>query len=512
MEKILIVNEKDKVIGQESKEKCHKGKGILHRAFSILIFNKKNQILLSKRSRFKKLWPLFWDNSCSSHPLKGKSYEVAGQKRLKEEFSFTRPLKLIDKFQYQAQYKNVGSENEICALLVGEYNQRKIKPDPKEIAGWKWVFVKRLQEDIEKNPQKYTPWLKIGLGKYLKFKMNQEKENLNLFLTKFTKIIDPVIKKILVDSVDRKFQKTVSYQISTGGKRLRPALVAISCRLLGGKLKDVLYPAAGLEIFHNYTLIVDDIIDNSSLRRGKPTCWFKFGKSVAQCIGIDYSAALFQAANRTKNPVVVSELLAKTLKIVMEGELLDILFEQSGREAEPYILKNRYRKITEKDYFKMASQKTATLFQACCEIGGICAGAKKRELKSLRNYGFNLGIAFQIQDDILDIFGQKKMFGKKIGKDIEERKGGNIVILFALKELNLANKKKLLKILRKKKINQKDIKEAVRLIKKTNSHQKACLLGQKFGQKAKKSLEILPKNKWNNLLATLANFASEREK
>ena len=113
---------------------------------------------------------------------------------------------------------------------------------------------------------------------------------LNLVLAKFRKIVDPVIKRVLISGVDKKFHDIVSYQISTGGKRLRPALAIISCLALGGKIKDVLYPAAGLEILHNYTLIIDDMIDNDQERRGKPTLWSKFGESIAQCVGIDYGS------------------------------------------------------------------------------------------------------------------------------------------------------------------------------------------------------------------------------
>jgi len=510
--RLLVVNSKDKILRTETAENCHKGKGILHRAFSTLVFNRKNQILLSQRSKFKLLWPLFWDASCNSHPQKGESYETTGKRRLKEEFGFTCPLKLIDKFQYSGPYKNIGSENEICGLLIGEYNQKKIKPDPKEIANWKWIDIKKFQKDIEKNPQRYTPWLKIGLDKYLELKMNREMENLNSVLIKYTKIVGPVIKKILITNVDKKFQKLINYQISTGGKRLRPTLAIFCSQLWGGEIKNVLLPAAGLEILHNYTLIVDDIIDNSNLRRGKPTTWAKFGKSMAECIGVDYSAAIFQAANLSKNPRAVSELFAKTIKTITDGQFLDILFEQRGREKESYVVKNRYQNITEKDFFKMVSKKTAALFRTCCEVGGIIAGAKEKELLALRNYGFNLGIAFQIQDDILDIFGEEKKFGKKIGKDIIERKGGNIVIILALKELNLAGKKKLLAILRKKKITQRDIRIAVNLIKKTNSCQKARFLGQKFVEKAGKSLQQLPQNKWSDILVSFADFVIEREK
>jgi geranylgeranyl diphosphate synthase type I len=337
------------------------------------------------------------------------------------------------------------------------------------------------------------------------------KDKLNLIFKTITKTIDPVIEELLDFYVDKKFRKIVKYQILTGGKRIRPALIITCCKLLDGRIKDATYPAAGLEILHNYSLIIDDIIDNSNLRRRKPTLWAKFGRTIAQCISVDYTAAAFQAANRSKEPVKISELFAKTMKIVVGGEILDILFERTGREGEPYIVKNRYQKIGEKDYFEMISKKTATLFQTCCQVGGICAKAKERQIEALSNYGFNLGIAFQIKDDILDIFGKERAFGKKIGKDVKERKGGNIVILFALKKLNLANKKKLQKILRKRRINKNDIEEVINLIKKTDAYQKAYQLGKNFIGEAKKNLLLLPQNKWNNILREIADFVMERE-
>ena len=282
--------------------------------------------------------------------------------------------------------------------------------------------------------------------------------------------------------------------------------------MLGGKLKDVLYPAASLELLHNCTLIVDDIIDKSNLRRGKPTTWSKFGESTAECVGIDYSAAIFQAAIKSRDPVPISELLAETLKTVVDGEIFDILFEQSGKTDEPYVVKNRYRKITKKDYFNMIGKKTASLFQASCELGGITAPAKKREMRALKNYGFNFGMAYQIQDDILDIFGEKKIFGKSIGKDIEERKGGNIVILLALEELNVPDKKRFLRILRKKEMTKKNLKQIMKFIKKTDSYQKAILLGKDFTEEAKQSFKFLPQNKWKDILRALVDFTLEREK
>lgn len=331
------------------------------------------------------------------------------------------------------------------------------------------------------------------------------------FLETVGKNIKPSLRELLGAYLDKETKNIVYYQIAVGGKRLRPALAIASCLLLGGKMKDILYPAAGLEILHNNTLIIDDIIDHSLLRRNRPTAWTYFGKSIAECLSLAYSVSFSQAAIKSKEPLKISETFIKAMKMIVEGEILDILFEQYGRKEEPYIIKNRYLRITEKDYLKMVSRKTAALFQSCCEVGGICAKAKEKEIKALKNYGFNLGIAFQIKDDILDIFGGKE-FGKKIGGDIEERKLGNIVVLLALKELSLRDKNLILNKLRKEKVKIDDIKAVLRLIKKTNSHERAYQLGEKYIRKAKENLKILPQNKWNNILSEMADFVIEREK
>jgi len=341
---------------------------------------------------------------------------------------------------------------------------------------------------------------------------NNKKEKTEIIFKKWISLVDPKIKEILNLSVDKKTQKLVNYQITMGGKRFRPVLAIASCLACGGKIKDVLYPAAGLEIFHNCTLIYDDIIDKGKLRRGSLTTCSKFGQSIAQCIGLDYTAAIFQAANKSKYPFQVSEIFARTMKKAVEGEILDILFEQSGRENEKYVVNNRYNKITERDYLEMVSKKTASLIQACCEVGAVSAAASKSETNALKKYGLNLGIVFQIRDDILDIFGDEKEFGKKIGKDIQERKLGNIVVFYALKELTNKERKKFSAIFKKSEIKNKDIKEVLRLINKTGAKEKSFLLGEKYIKEARRSLKDLPQNKWNKFLAEIADFVIERKK
>ena len=338
-------------------------------------------------------------------------------------------------------------------------------------------------------------------------------QDTDLFCKQVIRLVDPLIKEILNLSVDENRQRLVNYQVASGGKRLRPALAIASCLACGGEVEDALYPAAGLEILHNCTLIYDDMIDNSSLRRAKSTVWYKFGKSVAQCIGVDYSAAIFQAANRSRYPIEICEIFARTMKTVAEGEILDILFEQRGRDDEKYVVSHRYREVTREDYLQMISQKTASLVQASCEVGAISAGAEEIKIEALKRYGFSLGLAFQITDDILDIFGEEQEFGKKIGNDIEASKLGNIVILQALEELGSGGKhKELSAILSKNNIEDRDIQRAIKVISKTGAKENSLLLQEEYVTKAKSSLHEIPGNKWTELLARMADFVIERNR
>ncbi|OGZ34775.1 MAG: isopentenyl-diphosphate delta-isomerase [Candidatus Portnoybacteria bacterium RIFCSPHIGHO2_01_FULL_39_19] len=165
-EQILVVNENDETIGLNTKENCHLGNGILHRAITIFIFNNKKEILLARRSLLKKLWPNFWDTSCSAHVRQKETYEQAGKRRLNDELGFSCQLKFLFKFQYQASFQSIGSENEICALLAGDYTG-SINPNPKEVLDYKWISIEQLKNEI--NNTDISPWLKIAFGKYLEY-------------------------------------------------------------------------------------------------------------------------------------------------------------------------------------------------------------------------------------------------------------------------------------------------------------------------------------------------------
>ncbi|MBI4020353.1 MAG: isopentenyl-diphosphate Delta-isomerase [Candidatus Aenigmarchaeota archaeon] len=166
-EMLILVDKNDNPVGHETKERCHEPDSLLHRAHMVALFNGKGQLLITQRSLEKKLWPGYWDGSIASHVHDGETYEQAGERRLPDELGITARVKYIFKFHYKVPYKDIGGENEICAFLVGKIGG-ELRPDKEEIADHRFVDIRELENDMEASPEKYCPWLIIGLGKFLK--------------------------------------------------------------------------------------------------------------------------------------------------------------------------------------------------------------------------------------------------------------------------------------------------------------------------------------------------------
>ena len=330
----------------------------------------------------------------------------------------------------------------------------------------------------------------------------------------FIRRVDSLVWSLLCDENDSLgLRELLRYSVFSGGKRIRPLLAMLCCRVVGGSDEDVLYAAAGIELLHNYSLIIDDIIDRSVLRRGRPTVWKKFGVSVAQCVAADLAASAFRAAALSKHPVKVVEIFARVMKRAARGEMLDILFEQSGRENESYVVENRFNQVTLDDYFQMVSNKTAAFIEATCEIGGVCADASEEEIEALRRYGYNIGVAFQIRDDILDIFGKAEVTGEEIGKDLRTRKLGNLVILLACEEMMNEDKRRFLSLMRKnEELTNYELNELIKMVKKTNAEERAMGYGRNFVDNALCALRSLPQNEHVKQLEQIAFFILRREK
>ena len=199
----------------------------------------------------------------------------------------------------------------------------------------------------------------------------------------------------------------IQYSLSQGGKRLRPLLSLMSCSLFGGNLQEVENPAIGLEIFHNFTLLHDDIMDQSPLRRGMPSVFNKWDTNTAILSGDTMFVIAYEYVTKTNPELLVDTLKVfnQTAKEVCEGQQYDMNFESKKSTNIP-------------DYMEMIRLKTAVLIAAALKIGAIAAKAPKSELDKIYDFGILIGLAFQLRDDYLDAFGDVNIFGKPIGNDI----------------------------------------------------------------------------------------------
>jgi len=329
-------------------------------------------------------------------------------------------------------------------------------------------------------------------------------------LSRKGKLVDDFLLRMLKVGASDELCEIVRYQVAAGGKRLRPALTILSCEAVGGNTQMAIPAAAAIELVHNYTLIFDDIIDRSDLRRGLPTVRARYGDVMAILTGMHYREAIFEATKRCSKSLEIEETLSLTLRRIIEGERLDVLFEQAGRESE-YIKKMMYKAITEKDYIKMIAAKTASLFEAACKVGSIVGNGNSNFVDCLSEYGWNCGMAFQIRDDMLDIIGETEELGKEAGKDIKEHKLGNLAILYSLEELPQTLQNKLLNMLMSESISDQDVETAVKMILSTKAVERAFKKSVDFVSKAKLSIASLPPSDAKKALLSLADFIIERK-
>ena len=230
------------------------------------------------------------------------------------------------------------------------------------------------------------------------------------------KIIDSAVKELFEQirfpQAPEGLYDPLRYMISIGGKRIRPRLCITAYALFRGSVEpEVLEPAAGLEVFHTYTLIHDDIMDRSPLRRGKTTVWKKWNEDTAILSGdvmlLEAYKRICKAPERCREEVI--DLFTRTGEEVCEGQQFDMEFEQQDN-------------VPMADYAKMIGLKTAVLLACSAKMGALIAGATEADCEAIYRYGYELGMAFQVADDYLDAYGDEKVFGKPIGGDIVNQK------------------------------------------------------------------------------------------
>lgn len=160
LEPLILVDVSDREVGFMSKARCHEGRGVLHRAFSLFIFNPEGQLLMQQRGADKRLWPGYWSNSCCSHPRRGESLQLATHRRLWQELGMCSTLSPLFKFRYRAQFDATGAENELCSVYIGRSSE-PVCANVHEIADWCWIEPAQLQSELQRGARRFTPWFKI---------------------------------------------------------------------------------------------------------------------------------------------------------------------------------------------------------------------------------------------------------------------------------------------------------------------------------------------------------------
>ena len=219
--------------------------------------------------------------------------------------------------------------------------------------------------------------------------------------------IEQVIQNLSVPSSPKDLYEPISYALSNGGKRMRPILVLIGCKIFNESVENALRPAIGMELFHNFSLIHDDIMDDAPIRRGKPTVHERWNSNVAILSGDAMMIQAYQQLVETRPDAVATiiRIFNQTAIEVCEGQQLDMDFEKRDD-------------VSIDEYLNMIRLKTAVLLAACLKIGATIGGANEEQAQFLYDFGLNTGIAFQLQDDILDVYGESQKVGKQKGGDI----------------------------------------------------------------------------------------------
>lgn len=219
--------------------------------------------------------------------------------------------------------------------------------------------------------------------------------------------VENEIRALQFNTPPKSLYDPIEYILSLGGKRLRPALTLMACNLYTDRVEEAMYPALGLEVFHNFTLLHDDLMDKADKRRKKPTVHKVWNENTAILSGDAMLIAAYQLIGKT-HPAYLKEVLDLFTQTALEicgGQQYDMEFETRDD-------------VTENEYIEMIRLKTAVLLAACLKTGGMVGNAPAEDAEKLYQFGIHIGLAFQLQDDLLDVYGDPATFGKNIGGDI----------------------------------------------------------------------------------------------
>lgn len=284
----------------------------------------------------------------------------------------------------------------------------------------------------------------------------------------------------------------IEYTLASGGKRLRPRLVLLAAEMFGGKEEKVLPAALAIEVFHNFTLLHDDVMDKADIRRGRPTVHVRWNDNTAILSGDQMVIEAYTLLSR-----IPADRLSETLRLfnkmateICEGQQYDMEFE--GREQ-----------VSIEEYMQMIRLKTSVLLATALQIGAYVAGANAAQQKALYEYGINIGLAFQIQDDILDVYGDPRTFGKAIGGDICCNKK-TYMLLTALQRADDETRAELEQWLQTQDKSDEKIQAVTDIYTRTGAREVCETVMQLHTHEALSQLNALPQNDATEQLRKLA--------
>ena len=461
-EMCLVVDDNDNAISSASKIDCHRGGGIRHRAFSVLIFDSEDRLLMQQRAEEKITFPGIWANSCCSHPLdiefeNGDSKEGvihASKRKMFQELGI--PMEVseswdyhhIGRFEYSCRWDDEWIEHEIDHVLIVRANV-ELSINKNEIKETKWLNHKQILEMLggenEWSNMIIAPWFRMIWKHFISphypnmddlINSNHEKivncgrlslktgsssgKELKQALGKHKDVVEKEIMTSMNKIKQKRLHGAMTHLFAGGGKRYR----AILPRLVGeatGTAHDGHYTlGSSIEIIHNFTLVHDDIMDQDPIRRGLNAVHIEYDDATAINAGDAMLAVGFEILADSEeispeNLKFLVQSIGEMVRRVAEGQQEDFDFEQ--REY-----------VSEDEYIAMIAGKTSAMFETCAETGAKLAGASPKTVENMADWGLKLGLCFQLMDDLIDITGDTETLGKPAGSDVVQGKKTLIAI------------------------------------------------------------------------------------
>ncbi len=547
-EAVIQVSERDHVIGPVSKLEAHQTAGTFHRAFSVLLFNTKGEMLLQQRSADKVTFPNVWANACCSHPLhspeeldesNAMGVKRAAVRKLEQELGIdpatisTDQMTFMTKMRYAARMNHEWIERELDHIIM-MCADVEVNPNPNEVANTMWVSHEEMEAMLlEERPaeQAISPWFRCiaalvmneswwthynrpdklaeladteihDMGDVTHMLPNAEGAGLLTSIMEVKPLIEQRIESSLRASRHERLGDAMMHLVEVGGKRMRATLPWLVAKAVGESHSGLLDIGAAIETVHNFTLVHDDIMDNDEIRRGRNAVHVEYGMPTTINAGDAMLAIAFERLVQAENlePTDVAPLvnrIAWMVRRVSEGQQLDIEFEDR-------------LEVSEEDYLEMIEGKTAVMFWICAEIGARISGADEETIQLMADWGKALGLCFQLMDDVIDVLSDSATLGKPAGSDIAQGKR-TLMIIHALRQPDGPVKDRLLNVLGKgEDVEPDNLEDGLAALAELGSVDYARTMAESFHAKAHACLNRLEDNPALVALRELTDFQLAR--